>query len=225
MGTPAGFGASTLPSREIDGAPMKQYRDGRTTKAEEIMIRLATREDLDFVDQHDSLLTRAVLEEKIACGEVYVAEHLGRLVGVARYNYLCDLDPFLTYIFVLEPCRRQGFGSQLMRYWEERMKMRSTSTASWAILTRAPSCSRDRWLPSLCSSSACRLPNKRTGLDRSRGAVFPPIRATSNRRLRRRSQTQSGIRLCIHRGGISWTASLVLRSSIGGAAFVSPVQD
>ena len=86
------------------------------------MVRFAVQTDLDFLDQHDPLLKRQSLSEKIDRKEVYVAESRGRSVGLARYNYFCDLDPFLTLIFVLEPYRRQGFGSQLIQFWEQAMK-------------------------------------------------------------------------------------------------------
>ena len=86
------------------------------------MIRLATPDDLDFLDQYDRLLTRTALAGKIEREEVCVVERAGQLIGWARYNLFCDLDPFLTLIYVLEPYRRQGFGRQLMRYWEQQMK-------------------------------------------------------------------------------------------------------
>jgi GNAT superfamily N-acetyltransferase len=85
------------------------------------MVRLATQDDLDFLEQHDPLLKRAALADKVERGEVYVVEHGGQVVGWARHNLLCDLDPFLTMLYVLEPYRRQGFGSQLMRHWEQQM--------------------------------------------------------------------------------------------------------
>jgi len=86
------------------------------------MIRLATQDDLDFLDQHDRVLTRTTLAYKIERNEVYVVEREGKLIGWARYNLFCDLFPFLTLIYIVEGHRRQGFGSQLMRYWEQEMK-------------------------------------------------------------------------------------------------------
>lgn len=41
------------------------------------MIRLATQDDLDFIDQHGPLLTRTVLADKIEREEVYVADSGG----------------------------------------------------------------------------------------------------------------------------------------------------
>ena len=86
------------------------------------MVRPATLDDLDFLDQHDGHLTRAVLADKLERGEVYVAESEGRLVGWARYNLIWDTEPFLTLIYLLESHRRQGLGTELMRYWEEQMR-------------------------------------------------------------------------------------------------------
>ena len=85
-------------------------------------IRTATQDDLDFLDQTDDLLIRAVLADKIDRSEIYVAVEDGRPVGLARYDFLCDLDPFLTLIYIREPHRRKGIGTQLMAHWEEEMR-------------------------------------------------------------------------------------------------------
>ena len=85
-------------------------------------IRLATPKDLDFLAEHERLLKRPALAIKIEREEIYVAEHDGQLVGWARYNLFCDLDPFLTLIYILEPYRRQGFGTRLIQHWELEMK-------------------------------------------------------------------------------------------------------
>jgi GNAT superfamily N-acetyltransferase len=85
------------------------------------VIRPATEKDLDFLTAHDPLLAHEVLAHKIQYGEVYLAEQGGQRVGLARYAYFCDLEPFLTLILVLEPYRRQGIGTQLMKYWEQEM--------------------------------------------------------------------------------------------------------
>lgn len=86
------------------------------------MIRLATEEDIDFLVQHDRHLTRPAILDKIYRNEVCIIEHESKPIGWARYNLFCDLIPFLTNINVLENHRRRGFGSQLIRHWEEQMK-------------------------------------------------------------------------------------------------------
>jgi len=85
------------------------------------MVRLATHDDLDFLDCHDPLLKRDVIADKVDRGEVYVVEDGGKLIGLARYDFFCDLDPFLTLIYVLEAYRGKGFGTLLMEYWEQQM--------------------------------------------------------------------------------------------------------
>jgi GNAT superfamily N-acetyltransferase len=85
------------------------------------MVRLATCDDLDFLDLNDPLLKREAIADKIDRGEVYVAQDGDRLVGLARYDHFCDLDPFLTLIMVLEGYRRKGVGTRLMEYWERQM--------------------------------------------------------------------------------------------------------
>ena len=86
------------------------------------MIRLAAHADLEFLDKYDTIMTRDVLTDKINRGEVYVAGNGDQLTGFVCYNFFCDLVPFLTLIYVLEPFRRKGLGTQLMAYWERQMK-------------------------------------------------------------------------------------------------------
>lgn len=86
------------------------------------MIRIAGIEDLDFLDHHDPLLTRSALTEKLKQDEVYIAEEAGERVGLARFGFFCDLDPFLTLIYVLDAHRRRGIGTHLMAYWEQQMR-------------------------------------------------------------------------------------------------------
>lgn len=91
------------------------------------MIRLATKRDIDFLVQHDRHLTPSFMLDKIHRNEVYIIECQSEPVGWARYNLFCDLVPFLTNINVLENHRRRGFGSQLIRHWEEQMKDRGVT--------------------------------------------------------------------------------------------------
>ena len=87
-----------------------------------LLIRPATTQDLDFLDEQDPLLVREAIAQKIQDGEVYLAELNGQRAGFARYAYFCDLEPFLTLILVLDPYKRQGIGTQLMLYWEQAMR-------------------------------------------------------------------------------------------------------
>jgi len=88
------------------------------------MLHLATIQDIDFLVRHDRQLTRSSMLDKIHRNEVYIIEHESEPIGWARYNLFCDSVPFLTNINVLENHRRRGFGSQLIRHWEEQMKDR-----------------------------------------------------------------------------------------------------
>ena len=93
----------------------------------ETVIRQATQQDIDFLVRHDRHLKRPAMLDKIRRQEVYVVEHESQLVGWARYNLFCDLIPFLTNIHILYEYRRQGFGTHLIRHWEEQMRDRGFS--------------------------------------------------------------------------------------------------
>ncbi len=94
---------------------------GCHSERRQTIVRLADPNDLAFLDRYDPLLRRAVLEEKIARGQIYIATKDDERVGLARHEFLCDLDPFLTLIYVLESYRRQGVAKELMEYWERQM--------------------------------------------------------------------------------------------------------
>lgn len=86
------------------------------------MVRLATEEDLDFLEANDKHISRPVILDKIRRAEVLVIGDDSELLGLARFNLFWDLVPFLTYIQILEGQRREGLGKQLMLFWEQAMR-------------------------------------------------------------------------------------------------------
>ena len=98
-------------------------------------IRTATIADLPILADHDRHISKTELENLIRLGRVTVAEESGEFAGWLRWNLFWDNTPFLNMLFLLAPHRGKGFGREMMRNWEARMKEKGfdrvmTSTAS-----------------------------------------------------------------------------------------------
>lgn len=98
-------------------------------------IRTAAMTDAELLLQHDHHISGQELESIIRLGRVYIAEHENGFAGWLRYGLFWDNTPFMNMLYLLEDFRRQGFGTELMRFWEGKMGKAGygfvmTSTAS-----------------------------------------------------------------------------------------------
>ena len=89
--------------------------------ANDLTVRLATMDDLDFVAQ-DGHIPGEVVAEKVGRDEVVVAERDGERVGYARIEFLWSVVPYIALIWILEPHRRQGVGTAILGHLEERFR-------------------------------------------------------------------------------------------------------
>ena len=99
------------------------------------MIRYASIADLDIINQYDKHISKTELEKSVKDYRVIVYFKDDYFVGWLRYNLFWDNTPFMNLLFVLSEYRNQGFGKQLVRFWEEEMKKQGyllvlTSTVS-----------------------------------------------------------------------------------------------
>ena len=93
---------------------------------EEIVIRFARLDDLDFAYQ-DGYISAAVLKRKIdvqlasnpdRIEDVLIAERNGKRVGYVRLEYLWSIVPYISLIQVLPEYRRRGVGKALLQFIE-----------------------------------------------------------------------------------------------------------
>ena len=99
------------------------------------MIRIATQKDISLLRSLDTHISSRALSNSIAGQHVYLLEEDGNTMGWLRFNHFWDNIPFLNMLFILEPFRNQGYGTQLMSFWEAEMQKAGfcqlmTSTAS-----------------------------------------------------------------------------------------------
>ena len=94
--------------------------------SEEIVIRFARLDDLDFAYQ-DGYIPAKILKSKIEAQlalnpdrieDVVIAEWNGKRVGYVRIEYLWSIVPYIALIRVLPEYRRQGVGKALLRFIE-----------------------------------------------------------------------------------------------------------
>ncbi len=100
-----------------------------------VSINYAEIDDLEYLVNHDSHVTKEMLEKKIKREEIIIVRVDGKLAGWLRYNYFWDNIPFMNLLYIDKNFREKGLGSKLVHYWEKAMKekgykMVMTSTMS-----------------------------------------------------------------------------------------------
>ncbi len=85
-------------------------------------IRYVQAEDEEFWYRLDRHLPRQEFENKIRDKQGYVLFDKDKPIGLLRYNLFWDNTPFCTLLFVDWEFQKQGFGRQLMTFWEKDMK-------------------------------------------------------------------------------------------------------
>ena len=79
--------------------------------------------DRDFVMGIDSHVNELQYKNRVYTKTGYIIWANGRRTGLLHYSVLWDNLPFLNLIYVAEPNRNQGIGSQALKLWEEDMKV------------------------------------------------------------------------------------------------------
>ena len=64
----------------------------------------------------DGYVAAEIVQRKITCDEVFVAERAGEPLGYLRLEYLWSLVPYIALIRVSEPHRREGVGRALLAH-------------------------------------------------------------------------------------------------------------
>lgn len=85
-------------------------------------IVIASAQDLDFLKLNDCHVSETELEYLLSRGRIYILKQSGVSVGWLRWNLFWDNIPFMNMLYILEASRRQGFGKQLVLFWERQMR-------------------------------------------------------------------------------------------------------
>ncbi|MCM1514347.1 MAG: GNAT family N-acetyltransferase [Anaeroplasma bactoclasticum] len=87
-----------------------------------IKVRYAKMNDKSFWYQLDHHLPEKEFEHKVKEKRGYVLLENEIPIGLLRYNLFWDSIPFCTMLFIDKKVQGQGYGTMLMKYWEEDMK-------------------------------------------------------------------------------------------------------
>ena len=67
-------------------------------------------------------MVESEFEYKVQTKRAYILDLNDKPIGLLRYNLFWDNTPFCTLLFIEEDYQRNGYGKQLMEYWEQDMK-------------------------------------------------------------------------------------------------------
>jgi len=87
-----------------------------------IKIRYVEMKDKSFWYQLDKHLPETEFENKVKTNRGYIILENDRPIGLLRYNLFWDNTPFCTMIFINDRVQGKGYGTKLMKYWEEDMR-------------------------------------------------------------------------------------------------------
>ena len=85
-------------------------------------IRYLEKSYKSFWFRLDRHLPETEFENKVNTKRGYVLLENNVPVGLLRYNLFWDNIPFCTMLFVDPKCQKKGYGTKLMKHWEEDMK-------------------------------------------------------------------------------------------------------
>lgn len=88
-------------------------------------ITLANELDVEYIRNRDHHISEDFIRSKVKQNEIYIMrEQAVGVIGWMRYGYFWDNIPFMNLIWIDEPFRGKGMGSQVVRFWEEQMKQK-----------------------------------------------------------------------------------------------------
>ena len=92
-----------------------------------IDIRYVEMKDKEFWFSLDRHLSDEEFEKKARDKQGYVMTKNDKPIGILRYHLFWDNTPFCTLLYISSDFQRNGYGSMLMRHWEDQMKAKGYS--------------------------------------------------------------------------------------------------
>lgn len=89
------------------------------------IIRYVELYDMDSWMTFDNHLSQNEFINKVHLKTGYVITLNEEVVGILRYNLFWDHIPFCTMLFIMPSLQKKGYGSLLLKHWEEDMKSKN----------------------------------------------------------------------------------------------------
>lgn len=100
-----------------------------------IIIRIAKKEDFQSLIELDKHISTDVIQKKIERKEIVVLLIKDEIIGWLRYSMFWDEHPFMNMLYIHERQRENGYGNQLLSFWEEKMIENGFSTLMLSTLS------------------------------------------------------------------------------------------
>jgi len=97
-------------------------------------ITFAQEEDKEYLVIHDTHISAEVITQKIARKEIIIC-HKKHPIGWLRFGFLWDEIPFMNLLMIEKGHRNQGYGTQLVKFWEGEMKDQGYSQVMTSTLS------------------------------------------------------------------------------------------
>lgn len=82
------------------------------------MIKYANIDELNMLSKFDQHINKEILQELIEQKRVLVIYENDMFIGWLRYNLFWDNIPFMNMLYLLDGKRGKGYGTQLIKFWE-----------------------------------------------------------------------------------------------------------
>lgn len=84
-------------------------------------IKYATINDYDLLVSKDSHIRKEEWKRLIENSQALIFYVDGNFAGWLRYNLFWDEIPYMNMLYFLEEYRGKGYGTQLVKFWENEM--------------------------------------------------------------------------------------------------------
>ncbi|WP_284645965.1 GNAT family N-acetyltransferase [Paenibacillus silviterrae] len=97
---------------------------------------IATDLDYGYLHEHDRHISQSLLLQKIKNNEIYILRNKDESnIGWMRYGYFWDNTPFMNMIWISEPFRGKGLGTQAVLFWENEMQRKGFALVMTSTLS------------------------------------------------------------------------------------------
>ena len=97
-------------------------------------IIFAQEEDAEYLVIHDTHISTEIIAQKIARKEIIICQKK-HPIGWLRFGYFWDEIPFINLLKIEKGHRNQGYGTQLVKFWEDKMKDQGFSQVMTSTLS------------------------------------------------------------------------------------------
>jgi ribosomal protein S18 acetylase RimI-like enzyme len=105
-------------------------------RGDKMKIDIAADSDYGYLHEHDRHISQSLLLQKMKNQEIYILRNEDEsIIGWMRYGYFWDNTPFMNMIWISEPFRGKGLGTQAVLFWENEMQRKGFALVMTSTLS------------------------------------------------------------------------------------------